>query len=131
MKQGFPIFSRTSMYQYGEIQNPCRVEGSYSKYPCLLRMDASDFNTTKTVKELERRVLMSWYQYSGCGVYVVLDANGTRRCELHARQKTLEQRKVDVTNLNTCEKDFYKHCKNYTQFVQYSESCKRKKRSVK
>ncbi|XP_054917080.1 uncharacterized protein [Dermacentor andersoni] len=118
MMQGFPIFSRTWMY--GEIQNPCRFNG-YSEYPCLLRMDVSDFNTTKTVKELERRVLMSWHRHPGCGVYVVLDGNRTRGCELHARQKALEQR--EVTSLIHCEADFYKYCKNDIQIAQYSENC--------
>uniref|UniRef100_A0A224YDF1 Lipocalin n=1 Tax=Rhipicephalus zambeziensis TaxID=60191 RepID=A0A224YDF1_9ACAR len=105
-------------WDYGEIQQPCR-QSPYQNYSCLLRMDVSKYNITQVVEEPERKVLMSWHEKQGCGVYIVLVNNTQAGCELHARYKALK----DNSSLETCENDFDKHCKVHTNTTHNMNSC--------
>uniref|UniRef100_A0A224YA57 Lipocalin n=1 Tax=Rhipicephalus zambeziensis TaxID=60191 RepID=A0A224YA57_9ACAR len=111
--------SKKPWWDYGEIQKPCR-EPKYSKHSCLLRMDISTYKTTGEVDEPERKVLMSWHENPGCGVYIVLVNNKKAGCELHVRHKALKNTK----HLKTCEDDLNKHCKTEIKHTHYLNSCR-------
>uniref|UniRef100_A0A224YET8 Lipocalin n=1 Tax=Rhipicephalus zambeziensis TaxID=60191 RepID=A0A224YET8_9ACAR len=119
--------TRERLWHYGELQRPCRHD-SYSSYSCFVRMNISTFNATGKVDEPERKVLVSWDQNIGCGVYVVLVNETKAGCELHAPYGAQDKAKNTI-DLHTCHSQFLTHCRQYIKNNDYTSACNKQTRS--